>query len=301
MRVATESLHQGTIRHIRASQARIARLQSQISSGLRIERASDDPRGAAQALQLRGALRAREQWSRNLIFARQFAEATEGSLSAMSDLVGEARVLATRADGSQSPESLAALATEVNTVLESLLQEANRAQDGVHYFSGSDTLTSPIAVERDAAGEVVGVTAASRRPEGTLQRELGQGTLVRVNTPPADVFGEDLELFEHLIALRDALRAGDPETAAGMQSAFDQDLQRIGIAQAVSGALTQRLDHLEERLGQEETGLEAMRAEVEDLDMAQAVIDYQEEQAVLEAAYTLSSHLLDLTLTRYLQ
>jgi len=301
MRVSTGTLHQTTLQHLRASQARLARLQSQIASGRRIERPSDDAAGTIQGMGARGALRARAQWSSNLVLARQHAQATETSLGAAADMVAEARLLATRADASQSAEAMAALARQVDGLLEGLLDEANRAQDGVRLFGGSDTRGAPVEALRDEAGRMTGVTAASRAPEGRLLRQVGEGTLLGVNTSAEEAFGPGLELFAHLVALRDALDAGDAAAAAELQPLLDRDLERVAVAQAVGGVLARRLDHLEERLAQEEMRLEAARSQFEDLDIAQAVMDYQEEQTVLEAALTLSGRLLELTLARYLQ
>jgi flagellar hook-associated protein 3 FlgL len=301
MRVSSATLHEATLQHIRDAQSRIARLQTQIASGRRIERPSDDAAGAIRAIEVRAAMRARTQWSRNLTLARQHVNATENALDAVSTIAAEARVIAVQSDGSQTDDALAARAAQINGLLESLLSEANQSQDGVHLFAGSDTRQAPLEAQRDAQGDIAGVVLRSRAPLGELRREVAEGAVVSVNAGPGEVFGADLELFENLISLRDALRAGDRDAAAALQPRLDEDLERIGIAQTVNGVLTQRLDHLEERLEQETLQLEAARSAVEDVDLAQAVIDYQEEQAVLEAALSLSARLLDMTLARYLQ
>ncbi len=299
MRITTGMLHESALQGVLQSQTRLAQLQSQIASGRRIQRPSDDAAGIAQLLQTRSALRANTQWSRNLVRARQQVQATEGALSSVSDQLSEARVLAAQgADDSQSDSALTALATQVNGLLENQLDEANLAADGARLFGGTDTLTEPFAATRNAAGEITAVTGVSAAPAGEVLRLVGEGERLAVNTAPADVFGDDLGSFRDLIALRDALRAGDRAAVTALQPQLDTDLQRVSVAQSMNGVLTQRIDNLETRLGSDATTLEAARSAAEDLDVTKAVAQYQEEQAVLEAALSATSKLLQLSLAR---
>jgi flagellar hook-associated protein 3 FlgL len=302
MRITTGMLHESALQGVRQSQTRLAQLQSQLAAGRRIQRPSDDAAGIVQVLQTRSALRANTQWSRNLVRARQQVQATEGALGAVSDRLAEARVLAAQgADAAQSDAALAALATQVDGLLEELLDEANRTADGVRLFGGTDTLTEPIAATRNASGEISAVTGVSAAPAGEVLRLVGEGERLAVNTPCGEVFGDDLDGFRDLIALRDALRAGDRAAVTALQPQLDADLQRVSIAQSMNGVLTQRIDNLETRLGTDATELEAARSAAEDLDVARAVVEYQAEQAVLEAALSMTSRLLELSLARVMQ
>jgi len=51
-----------------------------------------------------------------------------------------------------------------------------------------------------------------------------------------DVFGEEVELFDHLIALRDAALPGDGAGLRAQLEGLDGDLERIAIAQAALSA-----------------------------------------------------------------
>jgi flagellar hook-associated protein 3 FlgL len=299
MRITTAMLHESALQGVRQSQARLAQLQSQIASGRRIQRPSDDAAGITQVLQTRSALRANTQWSRNLVRARQQVQATESSLSAVSELFAQAGVLATQgADAAQGDDALAALATQVDGLLEEMLAEANRASDGARLFGGTDTLTEPFAATRNEAGGITAVTGMSAAPAGDVLRLVGEGERLAVNTPAGEVFGDDLGGFGDLIALRDALRAGDRAAVAALSPQLGADLQRVGIAQSMNGVLTQRIDSLETRLGSDATALETARSAAEDLDVTQAIVEYQEEQAVLEAALSMTSRLLELSLAQ---
>ena len=302
MRISTGMLHNSVLNNISQSHARILKMQAQISSGRRIERPSDDPAGITRVLQTRSSQRANAQWSRNLVRSRQFVLATESTLSVIADLASEARILATRAaDDSQSEDALTAYATQIDSLLEGVLSQANCRHAGLQLFGGSETEEAPFAALRNEEGKIIQVTAApGGRPEGELVRLIGENELLVINTRPAEVFGDNLDLFEDLISLRDAVQAADRGQVQGLMERLDEDLERATIAQSVSGVLMQRIDRLEERLELRGIDLEMVRSEEEDLDVTRALIDYQEEQAMLEAALTMTSRMLELTLSRFL-
>jgi flagellar hook-associated protein 3 FlgL len=301
MRVSTGMLHEAVLQNIHLSHSRMAKLQSQISSGQRIERPSDDAAGAALALQARSSLRATEQWLRNVSQARAHVNLTESSLGVVRESVSQAGVLALQgASDSEPDEALDILATQVNSLLEGVFDEANRAQDGIHLFGGTDTRVAPYAAERDANGEITSVTANSGAPDGQRLMLVGEDERLAVNTRGSDVIGSDMSLFTDLIALRDALRSADRTAVAALAPQFDTHLERVSIAESVTGVLSQRIDLLEERLSRSQIDIESARSQVEDIDVAEALVEYQEEQTVLEAALTITSQLLDLTLARYL-
>jgi len=302
MRVSTGMLHGAILNNIRQAHGRILKMQAEISSGQRIQVPSDDPAGTARALRLRSRLRANAQWDRNLTQARDFALATETTLGRLADLGSEVRVLATRAaDSSQGPDELAAFGEHFNSLLENLLSEANAEHGGVRLFGGTDTREAPYVAMRNAEGDIVSVTTRSGAPnEGDLLRQVGAGDVIAINTPGTEVFGDNRESFETLIALRDAARAGDAAAVEGLLSSVDADWERVTTTQAVSGVLIQRIGRFAERLELDAIELEASRSGVEDLDISQALIEYHEEQAMLEASLAMTSRVLELTLARFL-
>ena len=65
MRISTATQNDNAIRAITEQQTRLAKTQSQVASGKRVQTPADDPAAAAQILQLRRALAETEQHDRN--------------------------------------------------------------------------------------------------------------------------------------------------------------------------------------------------------------------------------------------
>ncbi|MCK4412043.1 MAG: hypothetical protein KAY32_00730 [Candidatus Eisenbacteria sp.] len=302
MRVATTMLRQAVLAGIGHNSERLLELQAQIATGIRIRAPSDDPSGTGRALEARTLKQAAQQWQRNLDMARHFAVATESSLARIIDLTAEVRVVATQAaSGSYGADELQAFAKQLDGILEELVAEANHSEGRVHLFAGTDTSRDPVAVERDADGQIIAVSHSEEGSfDGMMQRLVGDDVLLTINTHGSDAFGEELELFTHLIELRDAAGSADQEAIAALLTPVDADLERVSIAQSVSGLLIRRIDALAESLQGQELEAETRRSQEEDLDLAEAMVAYQERQTLLQAALTASSRLLDLTLVNFM-
>lgn len=69
MRISDRMIQMNTLSGLRGNMARLAEAQRHAASGKRIERASDDPVDAAQAMRMQGQLAGIDQLKRNSISA----------------------------------------------------------------------------------------------------------------------------------------------------------------------------------------------------------------------------------------
>ncbi len=301
MRVATTMLHHSVVQDLQNTSWRMLKLQAQIASGRLLLVPSDNPLGAERALRARSDLRATEQWARNLEQARRFVTASETAVAHISDLMAEFRVLATKAaDEGYGSEEMKALAEEIDGLLEDALASANAHLGGVRLFAGLATNDDPFAAVRDEDGRIVRVEVARDGTELAMRRQVDENVVLTINVTGSDLFGESLEFFEHLIAVRDAADSGDHEAVRSMLEDLDEDSERIAAAHSLIGVLMTRIEGMRDWLETQKIELEATRSGEEDLDVARALVDYSEEQAMLEAALATTTRLLDLTLVKFL-
>ena len=93
MRVTTNLIFDQNLRAINTSQGELSDLQSQLASGKRLLRPSDDPVGAAQVIRLTEELDKIDQYQRNVDLAQNNLELQETSLRSITDAMNRARVL----------------------------------------------------------------------------------------------------------------------------------------------------------------------------------------------------------------
>ncbi len=155
MRVSTSQLFQLGIKSVLDQQATVSKLQQQIASGKRIQSPADDPAGAVRILDVRQAIDTTSQYQRNINLARERLAVEDSTLDSSVDLLQRVRELAIQANNdTQSPQTRAAIATEIRQRLEDLLALANTTgANGEYIFSGFNTKTQPFAV--DGAGNHV--------------------------------------------------------------------------------------------------------------------------------------------------
>src|SRR3954447_19740594 len=181
VRVTQNLLVGRSIGSLQSSLSRLATLQEQATTGRRINRSSDSPTDASQAMQLRTALSAVEQHSRNAGDAISRLGLADQTLSTVTDLLQHAHDLAVQGanSGATSPTSQAALATELDQVRNSMLDQANTGFLGRPLFGGVTSGT----VAYDNSGNYIG-------PPGQVTRRVGENTRIRVDVDGVSVFGD---------------------------------------------------------------------------------------------------------------
>lgn len=302
MRVSTGMLHSTAVNELNRVWSRLQHLQSQIATGKRVSKPSDDPIAAAGVLRVRSQQRATEQYTRNLNEAREFATASDSALTRLVEVADRVQTIAVQAaDASYGPEARAGLAAELDGLLEELIGLANTEYAGKRLFGGYQTREEPFSVTTDEKGSIIGAELIERGSEGRLQRQVGDNVLLTINLTPTDLFGEDLALFEDIVALRDAALSGDSDQARSLVEPLAAGLDRLNLSQALVGGLISRIDGIEEWLGHLEVELEGTRSAYEDLDMAEAAMEYQKEQSILQAALSTTTNLMSMSLVNYLE
>jgi flagellar hook-associated protein 3 FlgL len=300
-RISTKTLYDAIASSIGARSQRILKLQLSVADGRAVRAPSDDPVRAQQAMWYREQKRESEQYERTLQSVTISLSATENTLSNISDVISEARDLQVRgSNDAMENDARIAYAAQVDQELELLLSLANDRFAGTYTFGGRNNMTAPYTAERDASGRIVGVSTNPRGIEGKLIRRVGPDVLLTVNVAGADLFGKDGAAFQSLIALRTALEMGDGDRIRAMAAPMGSALDRVAKASSVQGALSGRVDALLGRAGRELISYEAGRSQAEDLDVAQAVVDLQQEQVALQAALKSGAQILNLSLLDYI-
>ena len=151
MRISSFELHRQASAQLQNLGAEVARTQQQIASGKRIVNPSDDPVGAARAIEINQELGARAQFLRNMDVADATLALEESVLNQITGVVHRVQELALQAgSGIQTVEDQKFLAAEIETRFAELLSLVNtRGADGQYIFAGFRTDTAPFLVNGD--------------------------------------------------------------------------------------------------------------------------------------------------------
>jgi flagellar hook-associated protein 3 FlgL len=136
---------------INTDQSAILDLQTQLSTGRRIQRASEDPSAAIRALAAQRQLEFKQQVDTNLGAADSVLTATESNLAAAHLIITEMRGLAVEATGNtHSVEEKAALIAQIESAYTRLVELGNAKFQDQYLFAGSNATSRPFTPTANA-------------------------------------------------------------------------------------------------------------------------------------------------------
>lgn len=147
MRISTSQLHNTALNSILDQQSSLLKVQQQIATGRRILTPSDDPSGAARALNLTQVDSVFQQYNENANLANGRLRIEENTLTGVTNLIQTVRELAIQANNdTQSNESRRAISQEVRQRLNELVDLANTQDaNGEYIFSGFQGFTQAVS------------------------------------------------------------------------------------------------------------------------------------------------------------
>ncbi|MGE0790447.1 MAG: flagellar hook-associated protein FlgL [Sandaracinaceae bacterium] len=253
------------------------------SSGLRVEKPSDDPVAASGARAAQGRQKRAETASRVSSDAIDRLNHVDGVLDGVGSSISRARELAVLgANDHLNADDRHDLATEVAELRKQVLAMANTQVEGEHVFGG-------LAVDRapfDAAGAYQGDAAL---------RELELGPGVRI---PTQVSGQEafaapggVNVFDVLDRLEAALQANDGAGVHDLLGDLDTASSQIAHARSAGGAAQQSL--MQARAAAERTMDEAQqrRSALTEADPVSAFTDLIRAQEALRTALSIAQQL----------
>jgi flagellar hook-associated protein 3 FlgL len=167
--------------NLNRAQRTLLRIQEELSSGYRINRPSDDPAGAARVMDYTLGLQRNASHLRNLDHVTGRLERSDASMSAVGDLLTQAKTILL--DQRQAPAdaaSRAQAASEIDALIQSALREANARVENRHLFGGGRTTEAPFVA--------VGGEIAFLGDLDALDADVADGFRVRSNVG-GDAFG----------------------------------------------------------------------------------------------------------------
>ncbi len=302
-RIASLTFYNSITSAITQSQQRVLQLQQQIATGKAIQTPSDDPVGTGEAMWFQEQIRSNDQYQKNLSETLSGLSATDSSLSQIQDLLGQVGSIQTSgADDSLGADARKALASQLNGIIQSLVQQGNSQYAGLYVFGGQKTTQAPLQVQQDAQGNVTAVTyQTAGGAVAPTTRAVAQGVTVKTNVTLPELFGGNGDVFNTLINLRNALQGNDGATVRGVGDTIGKMQDTVSLASTYIGSLENRVTSMQNAAQQQAASYEEGRSQAEDLPEAQGAVDLQAAQTALQAALASGASILNLSLLDYMK
>ncbi|MEV6629808.1 flagellin [Actinoplanes sp. NPDC051470] len=292
-RVTEGSIHTRVLANLQRNIAKGEKIQEQLSSGKTINRPSDSPTGTVSSLQLRGEVRASQQYARNADDGLGWLGTLDNTLSTVSSRTIAARDLVVRGlnQGANDPTTNAAIASELDQIREQLVGYGNTKYMDRPVFGGSTA--SEVAYDPD--GTFVGDT-------GTTSRTVGAGAKVRVDATGPEAFGEgDTQLFKVLKDVADSIRAGDTTATAANLEKLDAAHNLVKTTLSDVGARYNRLEGMKQSAQDRLLTVTSQLSDIEDVDLPKTIMEMQLQQTSYQAALAASAKVIQPSLIDFLR
>lgn len=158
IRLSTSWMYQQSLSTMLNQQGELNATQNQVSSGQRINLASDDPAGATQVVSLNHILASTAQYSSNIDAANARLSTESNTLSSFNSLLDQARSMAVQGiNGTLSASDRQDMATQLVQIRAQLVQLANTTDaSGNALFAGTSTTTTPFVLNSDGSVSYAG-------------------------------------------------------------------------------------------------------------------------------------------------
>jgi flagellar hook-associated protein 3 FlgL len=300
-RITTQMTTASVLSSINNVQDQMATTQEQLSTGKSINQPSDNPYGASLAIQLKNDLAGLNNYNSNITDGTAWASAADTSLQNVMSMLQRAQELTVQAsNGVESSTDLSATADEIDQLADAIKQEANTQYNGQYIFSGTASTTQPYS---NSTGDVYqGNTAA-------VTRQIGPGSTLQVNVDISGLLGSgtganDGKLLDTLRTISADMRSGNSSGVADLStnqiSALQSSLNSLTQIQANVGATQNRLTLASDRIqGLQNSDTQALSND-EDVNMAQAMTSFSNEQAAFTAALKAGANIVQSSLMDFL-
>ncbi|MDF7806398.1 flagellar hook-associated protein FlgL [Pontiellaceae bacterium B12219] len=305
MRISNQMSNQMLSNNIMDNQSAVYRKEQQISSGTRIEKASDDPVAWARLSRLQGQQKELTQYERNASLLESRLLSADQMLDSIGSLLQNASELAVQAsDGTLNQADREVLAGQVDELLEQLVSRANSPSDGGGYlFGGVQSAAEPFSVTRNADGRIDSVAYEGGRVSAMVEVAAGAvlpNQLVGGGADNGIMLSSASDAFAPLIEMRDRLLAGENLAETTLQAQVDAAAERVIVGRASVGAYLEHLAFVNEIRGNQEVLLNENISALEDVDIAQAISELTEKQTAYQAALAMATKTVNMSLLNYM-
>ena len=302
MTISTSSFYDNALSQMSTLQTQANTLQAQISTGNRLQAASDDPVAAAQLRVYTAQDAASAVDVPNANSAEADLNLADNALTSITNIVQNIQTLTTQAASSTLSDSdRANIGTQIASLQANLVSIANSTDSNGNALFGGET-TGP-AYTTDAAGNATYAGTPS-----AAQTSLGQGLTVANGVTGPQVFnitanGTTTNLLNVVNALATALKSGSGGQAAA-QNALGQlssGLASVSTAQTLVGSHLAWITTTNSIRTQVDQTRAKQESDVGSTDITTAVTKLQQTTTALQAAQASFVKLAGLSLFSLIQ
>ncbi|WP_405130895.1 flagellar hook-associated protein FlgL [Paenibacillus sp. FSL H8-0317] len=306
MRITNNMLSSQLLLNLNRNAQQMNNTQTQMATGMKVNKPSDDPVGITYSLRYRAELASNEQYQKNVDSATSWLDFNDTVMDQAGSIVQRLRELVVQGSTGTNPQSaLDSIKEEVSQLKEQLIDVANSKLNGKYVFNGETYDVKPYDFTKDANGSSDTTDAASVLTDtGKINFIVGESVQLPINVTGNEAFGNDQEddnLFVVLNNIIQALSDGDQKELSNQLGTIDSRMDKMLAIRSEIGAKTNRIDLMMGRLDDLGVNLTDLQAKVEDADYAELVMKSKIQENIYNASLSAGSKIISPSLVDFLR
>jgi flagellar hook-associated protein 3 FlgL len=298
-RITNQLMSENFITDLRRNLRTLSQHQRQLSTGLIVSRAEDNPQTIGTIIRMNEQIADMDQYEVNSLLARDFLDNSESALSRVSVNLQRVRELIIRAaNGINDASDRTAMRPEFTQMLDDIVASANQRFGDQFLFSGTKTGVEPFSLN---TGTLV-VTYSGNN--SNIVREIDTGQTIVVNQAGDDGAGTGVfqTVFGALKTAIDAIDANDPAILSnGAITEIDTAITGVLQSRTSLGARSSRMATNVTRLQNVRLRSQAFRSKLQDLDIAEGVTQLATAETTYRASLAIGARILQPSLLDFLR
>jgi flagellar hook-associated protein 3 FlgL len=288
---------QGTT-DIAQTSERLMAAQKQVSSGNRVNVASDDPAAAAAIINEQASIAKIDAYTSANDDASTRLNIADSAMSDVVDRISYAQTLVTGVQGSTVTQAQRDAAIQgLNGIRDALVNDLNTKHQGAYLFSGTDATDAPYTQAADGTVSAYhgNTSVASVDVDGSRQiQSTFDGSRIAQGSDSSDI-------FTVLSNLTTAIANGDTAGMDSGLSALGRAFDRATLAQTTVGNAMRTVDDAGQQLSALRVDASARASKLQAADMAAAITAMSQAQTSYQAALAAFASFGKTSLMNYIQ
>ncbi len=310
MRITNNMLTRNYTNNLNDNLSVLTNYQTQLSSLKRITKLSDDPIGSMKSMRINAKIYKTDQYKEIVGTAKTMLTDEQNALSDLNEILKSAyEKTVEAANGFVTSEQKTAFASFIKQLRDESLTLGNSMSGEQYIFGGYNTKQPPFTV--DASGKLLynGLDVTDTGNAGLIAEdgqaislEIGSGLTMEVTMSGTEFMSMGSEnVYTMLDGLYKDLQSGaTPQTISSYISRLQSAQSRVLSKESEVGGKINRMDLVANRYENNLLNYKSVKSDIEDIDVAEVTLQYQNAQAVYEAALAVGSKIIMPSLVDYL-
>lgn len=312
MRISNSMLTDNFLNNLNKNLEKMVKLQTQLATGKRITKLSDDPMGTIQSMNVRVKINRIEQYKKNIDSAQSWISLSESAVLELNEVVKSAYESAVSSSNDYMTASdKRATAELIGQLRDHIVTVGNSKAGDKFVFSGFNSESLPFKInEATGAIEYNGLDMSNALDpaliaEGAqiIEYEIAYNTTSQISISGTELLGTgDENIYVILDDYYNALQ--NNASAEELSIYIDKILQaqgRLLNVESKIGGRTNRLELVMTRHDEDLLNYTYIKSKIEDVDQAEAIMRFKMAEGIYTAALQMASSIIQPTLLDFLK